>query len=74
MAEPFSWFEATDARHATIGAGPDPDRLVLTLCGQWATSAVWQGAPEPTCYACDAVWRRRRGMEPHVCFGWVTVP
>jgi hypothetical protein len=69
----FRWFEAVDGRHAKIGQRePNRDERVLTICGHWTNATVWQGAPLPSCVACDAEFRRRSGMEPSIYLKFLT--
>lgn len=69
----FRWFDGEDGRHAKIGnTEPPTSSLVLAICGHWARAAIWQGAPQPSCVACDAEVRRRTGMEPSRYLKFVT--
>jgi hypothetical protein len=70
-----SWHDAEGKRHAisllTYPFPPRPSEQIATLCGLELT-LTRQDFPQlaeyrshkPTCYDCDAVWRRRENIRP----------
>lgn len=65
---PFRWQPAEGRRHATQDPFPRPGITFTALCGLQVTpvdsnfaqlGGLWL---EPTCWDCDAVWRRHEGI------------